>query len=116
MTCPAAALAASPTSPRAKDYAGRGLESSWDQVLEAGPGCYVIKSCNIPHTFWNVGPEPARLIEIIAPSGFERFFDELGDLAATSAQRVPTGRVEPGARYDQDSFRVGQRNSRRPTL
>lgn len=74
-----------------------------DQILEAGPGCYVIKPRNIPHTFWNVGPEPARLIEIIAPSGFERFFDELGGLAATSApDEFPTRRAELGARYDQD--------------
>lgn len=33
-----------------------------DQIFEAGPGSYVIKPRNIPHTFWNVGPESARLI------------------------------------------------------
>ena len=43
-----------------------------------------MKPRNIPHTFWNVGPAPARLIEIITPSKFEHFFHELGGLAATT--------------------------------
>ena len=74
-----------------------------DQIFEAGPGSYVIKPRNIPHTFWNVGPEPARLIEIITPAGFELFFDELGELAATSApDEFPIRRAELGIRYDQD--------------
>ena len=31
------------------------------------------------HTFWNAGDEPCRILEIIAPGGFENFFDELVD-------------------------------------
>ena len=54
-----------------------------DRDYVAGPGSYVFKPRNIPHTFWNPGPEPARLIEIISPAGFERFFAELGELAAS---------------------------------
>lgn len=74
-----------------------------DQILEAGPGSYVIKPRNIPHTFWNVGPEPARLIEIITPSGFDLFFHELGDLVVTtSPDEFPIRRAELGKRYDQD--------------
>ena len=74
-----------------------------DQIFEAGPGSYVVKPRNIPHTFWNVGPEPARLLEIITPSDFENFFHELGALAATSApDEFPKRRAELGARYDQD--------------
>ena len=48
-----------------------------DDVVEAGPGDLVFKPRNQWHTFWNAGDEPARILEIIAPSGFERFFDEL---------------------------------------
>jgi hypothetical protein len=33
-----------------------------------------------PHTFWNAGPAPTRLIEIIAPAGFERYFTEMAGL------------------------------------
>src|ERR671928_1785761 len=53
-----------------------------DRDYTAGPGSYVFKPRNIPHTFWNAGPEPAHLIELIFPAGFEKFFAELGELAA----------------------------------
>jgi mannose-6-phosphate isomerase-like protein (cupin superfamily) len=51
-----------------------------DEVLVAGPGDLVFKPRNQWHTFWNAGDEPASILEIIAPAGFERFFDELVDL------------------------------------
>ena len=51
-----------------------------DDVVEAGPGDLVFKPRNQWHTFWNAGDEPARILEIISPSGFERFFEELVDL------------------------------------
>ena len=51
-----------------------------DDILEAGPGSYVVKPRGVPHTFWNAGPDPARLIDIIAPAGFERYFTEMADL------------------------------------
>jgi mannose-6-phosphate isomerase-like protein (cupin superfamily) len=51
-----------------------------DDVLEAGPGDLIFKPRNEWHTFWNAGEEPCRILEIIAPAGFERFFEELVDL------------------------------------
>jgi mannose-6-phosphate isomerase-like protein (cupin superfamily) len=51
-----------------------------DEVLEAGPGDLVWKPRDQWHTFWNPGDEPARILEIISPGGFEHFFDELLDL------------------------------------
>ena len=48
-----------------------------DHVLEAGPGDLVFKPRNQWHTFWNAGDEPARLLEIISPAGFEKYFEEL---------------------------------------
>ena len=51
-----------------------------DEVLEAGPGDLVHKPRNEWHTFWNAGDEPCRILEIIAPAGFERFFAELDAL------------------------------------
>ena len=50
-----------------------------DDVVEAGPGDLVYKPRGQWHTFWNAGDEPARILEIIAPGGFEDFFDELVD-------------------------------------
>jgi mannose-6-phosphate isomerase-like protein (cupin superfamily) len=48
-----------------------------DDVLEAGPGDLVFKPRGEWHTFWNAGDEPCRILEIISPAGFERFFAEL---------------------------------------
>jgi mannose-6-phosphate isomerase-like protein (cupin superfamily) len=51
-----------------------------DDVVEAGPGDLVFKPRNQWHTFWNAGDEPVRILEIIAPAGFEHFFRELSDM------------------------------------
>ena len=55
-----------------------------DETLVAGPGQLVFKPRNQWHTFWNAGDEPARLLEIISPAGFERFFERLVDLGGVT--------------------------------
>ncbi|MDQ3933378.1 MAG: cupin domain-containing protein [Actinomycetota bacterium] len=72
-----------------------------DETLEAGPGDLVFKPRGQWHAFWNPGDEPARLLEIISPAGFERYFEEIAPL-------LPPNRPEPDfaalaevrARYD----------------
>jgi mannose-6-phosphate isomerase-like protein (cupin superfamily) len=56
-----------------------------DEVLEAGPGDLVFKPRGEWHTFWNAGDEPCRILEIIQPAGFERFFAELVDLGGVTS-------------------------------
>jgi hypothetical protein len=56
-----------------------------DEVVEAGPGDLVHKPRNQWHTFWNAGDEPCRILEIIQPAGFERFFEELVDMGGAMA-------------------------------
>lgn len=51
-----------------------------DDVVEAGPGDLVFKPRGQWHTFWNAGEAPCRILELIAPAGFEGFFAELVDL------------------------------------
>jgi mannose-6-phosphate isomerase-like protein (cupin superfamily) len=51
-----------------------------DEHVEAGPGDLVHKPRGQWHTFWNAGDEPARILEIISPAGFERFFAEMVDM------------------------------------
>ena len=60
-----------------------------DEVLEAGPGDLVFKPRGEWHTFWNAEEAPCRILEIIAPAGFERFFAELVGLGGV-AQADPT--------------------------
>jgi len=55
-----------------------------DEHLEAGPGDLVHKPRGQWHTFWNAGDEPCRVLEIISPAGFERFFAELVDLGGVA--------------------------------
>ena len=55
-----------------------------DDVVVAGPGDLIFKPRNQWHTFWNAGDEPARILEIISPAGFERFFGELVDLGGVT--------------------------------
>lgn len=54
-----------------------------DEVLTAGPGDLVCKPRGVAHAFWNASDEPARLLEIISPGGFEEYFAQLGELFAT---------------------------------
>jgi hypothetical protein len=51
-----------------------------DEVVYGEPGDLVFKPRDQWHTFWNAGDEPARILEIIAPAGFEQFFAELIDM------------------------------------
>lgn len=53
---------------------------SGDAEVVLGPGGYVTKPRGELHTMWNAGSEPAHMIEIISPAGFEGFFRELSEI------------------------------------
>jgi mannose-6-phosphate isomerase-like protein (cupin superfamily) len=72
-----------------------------EDVLEAGPGDLVFKPRGEWHTFWNAGEEPARILEIIAPAGFEHFFGELVDMGGAAAAD-PEALGELCGRYQLD--------------
>jgi mannose-6-phosphate isomerase-like protein (cupin superfamily) len=73
-----------------------------DRVGTAGPGSYFFKPRRVPHTFWNLGPGPARLIEIIWPAGYERFLEAVAELTGTVADPadLEVGLGELARRYD----------------
>jgi len=52
-----------------------------DQVIEAEPGAFVWLPRGVAHTFRVEGTEPARLLEIVAPTGLWDFFKEMGEPA-----------------------------------
>jgi mannose-6-phosphate isomerase-like protein (cupin superfamily) len=60
-----------------------------DRIGKAGPGSYFFKPRDVPHTCWNVGPGPARMIEIMWPGGLDRVFFER--LAAVRSAAVAAG-------------------------
>lgn len=51
-----------------------------EQVIEARPGAVLVKPRGVPHAFWNPTGQPARLLEIISPAGFEQYFTGLADI------------------------------------
>jgi len=59
-----------------------------DDVVYAEAGELAFKPRNQWHTFWNAGDEPCRILEIISPGGFERFFKEF-------AQRAESPEFDP---------------------
>ena len=70
-------------------------EDEWSYVLEgeigveidgsvsiARPGDLVLKPRGVPHAFWNAGDAPARMLEVVTPAGFERYFERIGEILA----------------------------------
>ncbi len=55
-----------------------------------GAGGFVLVPRGTRHTFGNPSARPARCLVLFSPPGFERFFEELAALRATS----PDGRVD----------------------
>src|SRR5947207_8327646 len=72
-----------------------------DDVVIGKPGDLIFKPRGQWHTFWNAGDEPARLLEIISPAGFERFFAELVELGG-AIEAPPDALADLCVRYDLD--------------
>ena len=60
-----------------------------DEHSTLGPGTSLVKPRGVPHALWNASDEPATILEILSPAGFERYFEEVapvlrlkGDTAA----------------------------------
>src|ERR1700730_15221285 len=51
------------------------------QIVYGEPGDLIFKPRGQRHTFWNAGDAPARILEIISPAGFEKFFEQVTGLA-----------------------------------
>jgi quercetin dioxygenase-like cupin family protein len=63
---------------------------SGDREVVLGAGGYITKPRGEAHAMWNAGPQPARMIEVISPAGFELFFRAVVDL-------LEAGDADPGA-------------------
>ena len=56
-----------------------------DEVVLGEVGDLIFKPRGQWHTFWNAGDKPARILEVISPGGFERYFEEMVELLEVSA-------------------------------
>ena len=53
-----------------------------DEEFNAEAGSWILKPRGLMHTFWNAGPDAARIIELLTPGRFEQFFRRSVDLAS----------------------------------
>lgn len=76
------------------------------EIVYGETGDLIFKPRGQWHTFWNAGEGPARILEIISPAGFEKFFDTMTDLAGRgelNPARMAALASEYGAEIDFDS-------------
>jgi quercetin dioxygenase-like cupin family protein len=64
---------------------------SGDREVVLGAGGYITKPRGELHAMWNAGDEPARMIEMISPAGFEHFFREVCEMVAEDAVDADRG-------------------------
>jgi len=74
-----------------------------DDEFIAPTGSYILKPRQIPHVFWNPDDGPARILEIITPSGLEEMFEQFGQLGARG-ELTPQTMGETAARYGSTMF------------
>ncbi len=61
------------------------------EEIELGAGGYVHRPVGVPHSLWNKGPEPARMLEITTPGdSFETYMQAMSDL-------LDSGEADPGS-------------------
>lgn len=76
--------------------------------VSLGAGGFIVKPRGELHSMWNAGTEPAPMIEIISPAGFEKYFIELAEATAAAGGRRPDRSVTApiaerfGLSYDFD--------------
>ena len=93
-----------------------------DEVVIGQPGDLIFKPRHQWHSFWNAGDEPARLLEIISPAGFEGYFNELVDMGGSvgaDPQKLSALANRYGLEVDLASIpvlveRFGLKSARRP--
>ena len=75
------------------------------QVVVAAAGSLVFKPRGQWHTFWNAGEGPCRVLEIIAPGGFEEMFAEMAaDPDAMTGERAAAMDARYGLEVDYGSI------------
>src|SRR4030088_278782 len=76
------------------------------EIVYGEVGDLIFKPRGQWHTFWNAGDSPARILEIISPAGFEKFFDTVTELAGRgelNPARMASLAAEYGTEVDLSS-------------
>ena len=89
-----------------------------DEAVYGQPGDLIFKPRGQWHTFWNAGDEPARILEMISPAGFERYFEQMVDLlersvGAPDPSELGAIAAQHGLEVDRESMCLGWSHRRR---
>jgi quercetin dioxygenase-like cupin family protein len=71
-----------------------------DKEMTAEQGSFVVKRPQVTHAWWNATASPARVLEVISPAGFERYFRELAEIHASCGFREPRLVADLQDRYE----------------
>jgi quercetin dioxygenase-like cupin family protein len=79
-----------------------------EEVVYGQPGDLIFKPRDQWHTFWNAGDEPARILEMISPAGFERYFEQMVNLlehavGVPDAEELGVIAAQHGLEVDRES-------------
>jgi uncharacterized cupin superfamily protein len=70
-----------------------------DDVVVGRAGDTIFKPRDVRHAFWNAGTGPARILEIISPAGFEKYFFEVGEVFAAQGPLDTAALATIAAKY-----------------
>jgi mannose-6-phosphate isomerase-like protein (cupin superfamily) len=74
-----------------------------EQIFTAGAGTWIYMPRGVAHAFCNPFDQPARMLGIMSPAGFEHYFEEAATLAANahkmSREEMIRKQTALGARY-----------------
>ena len=71
-----------------------------ERSVEATAGTYALVPPGVVHTFSNPGGEPVRLLNLMAPGGFERYLREAAAAMPPGTAPDPQLMAEIASRYD----------------
>ncbi|WP_433063452.1 cupin domain-containing protein [Dactylosporangium sp. CS-033363] len=66
---------------------------------DAGPGTWVLVPPGAPHTFANLGDEPAVMLNTFTPDLYVQYFRDLRDMVAAGQQLTPAAVAEVWTKY-----------------
>jgi mannose-6-phosphate isomerase-like protein (cupin superfamily) len=67
-----------------------------EHVSDTKAGAFVYIPRGVVHTWQNIGPTPGRFLVVMAPAGFETFFDQFAELQSDAPPIEAFSRLGPG--------------------
>ena len=70
------------------------------RAVEAGPGSYALVAPGTVHTFSNASDRPVRMLNVMAPGGFEQYLKEVAAATPPGAPPDPEAMARIASKYD----------------